>query len=106
MSKLANIRAYQRSPQYAGDFFSTIGKLFKKGKAALKKLPSLVQSGVENVTQIVESAAGGGESGGGASTGRRRRSRGITARELRGFRKVSRLLHNEGMVSRRARGRK
>lgn len=51
---------------------------------------------------------GGGGGGGGAvgSWGRRRRARGITARELRGYRKVANLLHKEGMVSRRARGRK
>lgn len=107
MSKLANIRAYQRSPQYAGDFFSKIIKagkgLFAKGKKLAQKLPGLVEQGVTGVTQLVEEAGGGG---GGTGTGKRRRSRGITARELRGFRKVSRLLHSEGMVSRRARGRK
>lgn len=37
---------------------------------------------------------------------RRRRGRGITATELRGYRKVANLIHKEGMVSKRARGRK
>lgn len=49
-------------------------------------------------------SAGGG-SGASGSWGRRRR-RGITALELRGYRKVANLIHKEGMVSRRARGRK
>jgi len=40
---------------------------------------------------------------GGGGYGRRRR--GITALELRGYRKVANLIHREGMVSRRARGR-
>lgn len=44
-----------------------------------------------------------GASGGWAG---HRRAKGITARELRGYRKVANLLHREGMVSRRARGRK
>lgn len=37
---------------------------------------------------------------------RKRRAKGITAVELRGYRKVANLIHKEGMVSRRARGRK
>jgi hypothetical protein len=54
------------------------------------------------------SALLGGRGGGGASGvyGFRRRARGITATELRGYRKVANLIHREGMVSRRARGRK
>jgi len=40
--------------------------------------------------------------GGGGTT---RRAKGISGRELRGFRKVARLLHKEGMVSKKARGR-
>jgi hypothetical protein len=48
----------------------------------------------------------GGGGGGGASGGwTTRRRRGITATELRGYRKVANLIHKEGMVSKRARGR-
>jgi len=51
---------------------------------------------------IGEKMLGGG--GRGASGGwAPRRAKGITARELRGYRKVANLLHREGMVSRRAR---
>jgi len=49
---------------------------------------------------------GGGGAGASGSWGAPRRAKGITARELRGYRKVAKLLHREGMVSRRARGRK
>src|SRR5574337_609317 len=41
-----------------------------------------------------------------AGGGRRRRGRGITSRELRGFRKVTRLLSTVGMVPRRLGRRK
>lgn len=46
----------------------------------------------------------GGRSGGFGPA--RKRRKGITAVELRGYRKVANLIHKEGMVSRRARGRK
>jgi hypothetical protein len=49
---------------------------------------------------------GGGGRGAAGGWGAPRRAKGITARELRGYRKVANLLHREGMVSRRARGRK
>lgn len=113
MSKLAMIKAYQRDPRYAGDLIGGIMKLFKKGKAAVTKIAGSVAGAAKSaggaVSQLVEQAAasagenGGG--GGGGGTGRRRR-RGITARELSGYRKVANLLHKEGMVSRRSRGRK
>lgn len=111
MSKLAQIRAYQRSPEYAGDLFSTVAGLFKKGKSLVQKggkfFSGIVQKGgqaLEDVSSMAFPGEGGG--GGRSGGGTRRRSRGITARELRGYRKVSNLLHKEGMVSRRARGRK
>lgn len=49
-----------------------------------------------------EKILGGGGSGASGSWAPRR-AKGITARELRGYRKVANLLHREGMVSRRAR---
>jgi len=48
----------------------------------------------------------GGGGGRGASGSWPHRRRGITATELRGYRKVANLIHKEGMVSKRARGRK
>lgn len=121
MSKLALVRQYQYSPMAGGIFGSLIkgagkllGGLFKKkgvqtavataGKVL--KNPA-VQTGLaygaaEGVGALLGGGGGGGASGG---WGARRRARGITARELRGYRKVANLLHKEGMVSRRARGR-
>lgn len=122
MSKLATIRQYQYSPA-AGGLFSTIiggvGKFIGKGLGLIKSgAPKVAAAAVKAAKTPVGQAAlytgaavgaqalmsGGGSSGGWSGT--RRRSRGITARELRGYRKVARLLHQEGMVSRRARGRK
>lgn len=122
MSKLGTLRQYRYSPA-AGNIFGTIWKGIKGAvggifgsktkqvltqtvlpaakKAAPYVLPPLAVAGAELMS-------GSGGSSGGASGGwsGRRRGRGITARELRGYRKVARLLHQEGMVSRRARGRK
>lgn len=108
MSKLASIKAYQRSPMYMGDgLFSKLAKgavsLFKKGKKAVGSISQLVQSAAPSVAGLVEDVV---EGVGGGGAPRRRRRRGITARELSGYRKVANLLHKEGMVSRRARGRK
>lgn len=127
MSKLALIRQYQYSPQ-AGGLFSFaaplvktvggfIGKALNIGKKALPaigagakamaKNPALQALagvvGYEAAVKILSGKGGGGSSG---SFGYRRRARGITALELRGYRKVANLIHKEGMVSRRARGRK
>lgn len=116
MSKLARIRLYQ----YYGDpgFLDII----KKGASLVS---GIVKKGGKNVKQLVQKAGsmvgsadvnailgqlGLTPNGGGAAAsggmGRRRRSRGITARELRGYRKVANLLHREGMVSRKSRGRR
>lgn len=93
-----------------------VGGLFKSkaaraaaaaAKAALKN--PLVQTGLivggGEIAGALMAPGSGGGGGGGASggwTGGRRR-RGITATELRGFRKVANLLHKEGMVVKRAR---
>jgi len=92
-----------------------LGGLFKKKGvqaaiqtgAKIAKNPA-VQTGLavaaaEGASALLSGGGGGGATGG---WGYRRRARGITARELRGYRKVANLLHKEGMVSRRARGRK
>lgn len=123
MSKLAMIRQYSYSPA-AGGIFSTIiggiGKFIGKGlgiiKPAATKAAQVAATVARTPAGQAAIAAGAGTAaaallrggGGGASGGwgTRRRSRGITARELRGYRKVARLLHQEGMVSRRARGRR
>lgn len=124
MSKLALIRAYQYSPQ-AGGFFSFLGPVAKGVagfvKSALnvgkKAAPAIAAAAKSPVGQAALYAGAGAASaallrgsggGGGGATGYygRRRARGITATELRGYRKVANLIHREGMVSRRARGRK
>jgi len=122
MSKLAVIRQYQYSPAAGGIFSSIIGAVGKfvgKGlgiikPAASKAAAAAVKAAKTPVGQaaLYTGAAVGAQqllSGGGGASGsygyRRSRGRGITARELRGYRKVARLLHKEGMVSKRARGR-
>ena len=108
----------------AGDLLTTgtkiiggVGKFFgnlfrsKAGKAAAAAAKKLASSKVGQtalgvgsalaINQILDSAPSmPGQPGGGAGGGwtGRRRAKGITARELRGFRKVARLLHKEGMV--------
>jgi hypothetical protein len=91
-----------------------IGGLFKKkgvqtvvtaaGKAIKNPVvqTGLMVAGTEAASALMSGAGGRGASGGWSPS---RRGRGITARELRGYRKVARLLHKEGMVSKRARGR-
>lgn len=91
-----------------------VGGLFKKkgvqavvtGASKIAKSPvgqAAIYTGAGMAaSQLLE----GGGRGRGASGGWARRAKGITARELRGYRKVANLLHREGMVSRRARGRK
>lgn len=117
MSKLAMIRQYNNSPA-AGGFLTAaigaVGKFIGKGLGIIKPAAAkVVQAAKTPVGQaVIYTGAAGAASalmrgGGGASGsyGYRRRGRGITARELRGYRKVARLLHQEGMVSRKARGR-
>lgn len=123
MSKLALIRAYQYSPQAGGflSFLAPVAKFVGKGlgiikPAAAKAAQVAVTAAKSPVGQAALYAGAGaaasalmsGRGGGGASGyyGPRRRARGITATELRGYRKVANLIHREGMVSRRARGRK
>lgn len=124
MSKLGTIQQYRYSPA-AGGFLSAaikgIGKFVGKGLGIIKPAASkAAQVAVKAAKSPVGQAAitvgameaasalmKGGGGGGGATggwTGRRRR--GITATELRGYRKVANLIHKEGMVSKRARGRK
>lgn len=122
MSKLAVIRQYQYSPA-AGGIFSFLSPVVKFVSGGVSKL--LGSKAAQTAVKVAKSPVGqaaiyagagaaaskllqGAPGPGGASGafGYRRRSRGITARELRGYRKVARLLHQEGMVSRRARGRR
>lgn len=120
MSKLAVIRQYQTSPAAGGIFGSIIGavgKFIGKGLGIIKPAAAKVAQAAATPTgkAVLTAATAGGaaallsgtKSSGGASGyyGPRRRSRGITARELRGYRKVANLIHKEGMVSKRARGR-
>lgn len=123
MSKLALIRQYQSAPAAGGifSFLAPVAKFIGKGLGIIK--PAVTKAAQVAVTAAKTPAgqaalmAGAGAAGaallagrGGSSGvsgyyGTRRRSRGITARELRGYRKVARLLHKEGMVSRISRGR-
>jgi hypothetical protein len=84
-----------------------LGKLFqsKATRAAIaagKKVLSnpTVQTGlmIGGVEAGMELMKGGGGGGGATGTWTRRRRKGITATELRGFRKVASLLHKEGMT--------
>lgn len=79
---------------------STAGKVAKSpvGQAA-------IYTGTGMAAAKLMEGGGGGGRGASGYFGGRRRGRGITARELRGYRKVANLIHKEGMVSRRARGR-
>jgi len=121
MSKLAVIQQYRYSPAAGGIFGSIIkgvGKFIKGGIQVLTKSKAAKVAATVARNPVAQTAAviaageaagalmsGGGGGGATGSFGYRRRSRGITARELRGYRKVANLLHKEGMVSKRARGR-
>lgn len=121
MSKLAVIRQYQYSPAAGGifSFLAPVAKFIGKGLGIIKPAAATAAATVAKAAKspigqaAIYAGAGaaaskllaGGSSGASGYYGTRRRSRGITARELRGYRKVARLLHQEGMVSRRARGR-
>lgn len=123
MSKLAVIRQYQTSPAAGGflSFLAPVAKFIGKGlgiiKPSVTKAAQVVakaaktpvgQAAIYTGAGAAASALLSGGAGAGASGyyGTRRRAKGITARELRGYRKVANLLHKEGMVSKRARGRK
>jgi hypothetical protein len=114
MSKLYLMNRMQMSPA-AGGLFSGIVKFGAKLLGIGKKVAPVVVAAAKNPAVQMGAAVLGAEAagallsggGGGGSTGgwTRRRRRGITATELRGFRKVANLIHKEGMVSKRARGR-
>lgn len=111
MSKLAVLRQYRYSPA-AGGIFGTIGKflggavnavtglnIFRSKAAAVAPAPQVkLPFGVGAGPSFGVNPSALLKGGGGA-----RRGRGITARELRGYRKVANLLHKEGMVSKKAR---
>lgn len=116
MSKLAVLRQYQNSPAAGGifSFLAPVAKFIGKGLGIIKPKVAaavsnpIVQAGLAGAGTAagMKLLAGAPKSAGvSGSFGPRRRGRGITARELRGYRKVARLLHKEGMVSKRARGR-
>jgi hypothetical protein len=112
MSKLYQLNRMRYSPA-AGDIFSTliggagklIGGLFKS-KATKSAIAIAKKVAVNPLAQTALAAGGGalagellaGGGGRGSSGGWRVRRKGITATELRGFRKVAKLLHNEGMT--------
>lgn len=124
MSRLATLRQYQYSPAAGGLFSGLIkgvGKFVGAGIKALTgskaakvvataaKSPvgqAAIYTGAGMAASALMTPGSGKSSGASGTFGVRRRGRGITARELRGYRKVSRLLHKEGMVSKIARGRK
>ncbi len=109
MSKLAFIRRYNYAPAAGGllgDLWN-IGKgLFgKKTKAPTAPFTAPGFPVASPYTLPYTSPATGAKRlmNGGGGGGGVRRGKGISARELRGFRKVSRLLHREGMVPKRTR---
>lgn len=124
MSKLYQLNRMTYGASAGDPFLGTILSgikgvvgLFKKKAPQLAKAAgsALKSSAGKQIAGGVAAGAGwaagerllGGGGGRGASGGFGvRRAKGITARELRGYRKVANLLHREGMVSRRARGRK
>lgn len=102
-------------PALLGGAVKVIGGLFKK-KGVAKVAQAVGKAAASPTGKGIGAAVAGGMAyagaerllggGGGASGGwTRRRRRGITALELRGYRKVANLIHKEGMVSKRARGR-
>jgi hypothetical protein len=115
MSKLYQMNRMMYAPA-AGGLLSGVVKFGAKLLGIGKKVAPVVATAVKNpIVQTGMMVAGaeaasallsGGGGGSGASGGWvRRRRRGITATELRGYRKVANLIHKEGMVSKRARGR-
>jgi hypothetical protein len=119
MSKLYQLNMMRGSPA-AGSILTLlkgagklIGGLFKS--KAGKAVATAAKTAIKN--PVVQGAAGAAgwlgaesllEGGGKKAAGASgyygaRRHRGITYTELKGFRKVARLLHKEGMVSKKAR---
>ncbi len=115
MSKLYLLNRMSNAPA-AGGLLSGIVNIGKSilgiGKKALPVAATMIKNPAVQTGLMVGAGVGanallsGGGSSGGASGGwSGRRRRGITATELRGYRKVANLIHKEGMVSKRARGR-
>jgi len=122
MSKLYQMNRMRNSAAAGGILTSLVGgagkfvaKLFQSkgtklalaaGKKALAN--PVVQTGLMiGASELATSALMGRDAGGGVRgasggwSGRRRK--GISATELRGFRKVAKLLHNEGMTIKKKR---
>lgn len=116
MSKLYLLNRMSNAPA-AGGLLSGIVNIGKSilgiGKKALPVVAQTMKNPVVQTGAMIAAGtaanallSGGGGSSSGASGGwGSRRRRGITATELRGYRKVANLIHKEGMVSKRARGR-
>jgi len=119
MSKLYQMNRMRYSPA-AGGIFSLIKGAVKlaaplfKSKAARAAATAAKQLAASPVARAAAAGAVGAigvdllTGAGGASSGvsgswSRRRRKGITGAELRGFHKVARLLHKEGMVVKHAR---
>jgi len=117
MSKLYQLNRMRYSPAAGGIMTSLIGgagkllgKVFQSkatrtaiavGKKALAN--PLVQTGLivgagEAAGALLHGGGSRGASGGASGGWSSRRRKGITATELRGFRKVAKLLHKEGMT--------
>lgn len=114
MSKLYLLNRMSGAPAAGGPFTGILklgAKLLGIGKKAAPVVQKLAKNPVVQTAAIVGGTelagslmSGGGSHGASGGFGVRRR-RGITATELRGYRKVANLIHKEGMVSKRARGR-
>jgi hypothetical protein len=119
MSKMYLLNRMTYAPA-AGGLLSGILKFGKNLLGIGKKVAPAVVGALKNPVVQTGLMVGAGtaasallEGGGGTTAGRGasgswgggRRRRGITATELRGYRKVANLIHREGMVSKRARGR-
>ena len=118
MSKLYDLQRMGSAPA-AGSIFTSIiggaaklvGKLTqsKATRAAIayaKANPGKIATGAAGAAGLALGLASGGGGGRGASGSWGRRRKGITATELRGFRKVSCLLHKEGMSIRKPASRR
>jgi hypothetical protein len=120
MSKLYQMNRMQYSAAAGGIFalpllgkaIKGIGKLLK-GKAASAVVATAKKVAANPAARAAAAGAAGaigvdlltgaGGSGGASGSWGRRRRKGITGAELRGFHKVARLLHKEGMVVKHAR---
>jgi hypothetical protein len=107
MSKLAFIKRYNYAPAAGG----ILGDLWDIGKGIFGKkktkapsiIPGFSAPGFPIAAPYTSPQTGAKRLMNGGGGGGIRRGKGISARELKGFRKVSRLLHREGMVPKRTR---